>query len=133
MGFLNIFGFGVVYLICTLSFTKADPCVAKSPCSCVFSNGTGIDLTPAISSEFYTADTYAIKLNGTQYEMSTYFYHPCYDVSMNVSMPNPKSTCTSPLSVSSTLKFYDISLLFEARMLILHRYRFHHIIPASLV
>ncbi|KAJ8720192.1 hypothetical protein PYW07_012235 [Mythimna separata] len=99
MGFLNIFSFCVVYLICTSSFTKAEPCVAKSPCSCEFSNGTGIDLTPAISSAFYTADVYEVKMNGTQYEMSTYFYHPCYDVSMNISQPNPKNTCTSPLSI----------------------------------
>lgn len=100
MGFLNIFGIGVVYLICISSFTTADTCVSKTPCSCEFSNGTGIDLTPAVSSEFYTADTYAIKMNGTQYEMSTYYYHPCYDVNINVSQSNPKTTCTSPLSVS---------------------------------
>lgn len=101
MGFLNIFGFVVVYLICSSSFTDADTCVTRSPCSCVFSNGTGIDLTPADPSTFYTADIYAIKMNGTQYEMSTYYYHPCYDVSINVSQPSPRNTCTSPLSVSS--------------------------------
>ncbi|KAF9817264.1 hypothetical protein SFRURICE_014417 [Spodoptera frugiperda] len=99
MGFFKVFGFIVIYLTCTLSFNNADPCEMRGPCVCVFSNGTGIDLTPAISTEFYTASTYEVKMNGSQYEMSTYYYHPCYDVNLNVSQSIPKNTCTLPLSI----------------------------------
>nr|XP_021193792.2 uncharacterized protein LOC110378732 [Helicoverpa armigera] len=109
MGLLHIFSFVVIYLTCSSSFTNADTCVQKTPCSCVFSNGTGIDLTPAISAEFYTADVFAVRMNGSQYEMSTYFYHPCYDVSMNVSQVGPQNTCTSPLSICRHV--YTMSLL----------------------
>lgn len=129
MGFFKVFGFIVIYLTCTLSFNNADPCEMRGPCVCVFSNGTGIDLTPAISTEFYTASTYEVKMNGSQYEMSTYYYHPCYDVNLNVSQSIPKNTCTLPLSVSCiapNIDNYSRYIVIVERLGRLTRYGFHN-------
>ncbi|CAH0625407.1 unnamed protein product [Chrysodeixis includens] len=116
MGFLNIFSFFVVYLSCTSFVNAKDVCAAKAPCVCAFPNGTGIDLTPAKSTTFYSADTFMVKNNGTQYELSTYYYHPCLDININVSQPNLLNTCTSPLSICrhvSTMNLQNVTNIFK--------------------
>lgn len=85
---------GLLVVIC-----KAEECVPKGPCSCAFSNGTGIDLAPAVKATFYSTQTYQLKNNGTQYELSTYYYHPCFDVLLKENSTATFNTCVKPLSV----------------------------------
>lgn len=82
------------------SSLSADVCIKKGPCTCEFSNGTGIDLTPTANDKFYMAQIYQAKSNGTQLELSTYYYHPCYDTLPKINSSKPTDTCGGPLSVS---------------------------------
>lgn len=91
----------VVFLI---SVCTADECVPKGPCSCEFSNGTGIDLAPAVKATFYQTQIYQLKNNGSQYELSTYYYHPCFDVLLKINATASVNTCTKPLSVRYILR-----------------------------
>ncbi|CAH0726976.1 unnamed protein product, partial [Brenthis ino] len=86
----------IVFLI---SVCTADECVPKGPCSCEFSNGTGIDLAPAVKATFYETQIYQLKNNGSQYELSTYYYHPCFDVLLKINATASVNTCTKPLSI----------------------------------
>ncbi|XP_075977185.1 uncharacterized protein LOC142977271 [Anticarsia gemmatalis] len=97
MAFLYIYGFLFTFVSCALAVK--DTCVKTSSCVCLFPNGTGIDLSPAVSTSFYSAQIYDVKMNGSQYEMITYYYHPCYDVKINVTDQQAQSTCTDPLSI----------------------------------
>lgn len=90
----------VVYILVLLSLTcTAEECVPKGPCSCEFLNGTGIDLTPAVKALFYSTQTYQLKNNGAQYELNTYYYHPCFDVLLKENSTAAVNTCVKPLSV----------------------------------
>lgn len=103
--FLFIF---ICIIFLPASIYAQDVCVKKSSCICEFSNGTGIDLTPINKSTFFTAQTFSSKMNGTQIELSTYYYHPCFDVTLMVNTTAP-NTCNKPLAVSTC---DSISLLF---------------------
>lgn len=95
-----VFWFSLFYLI-SLSVCTDDTCQPLTSCSCEFSNGTGIDLTPAEKSTFYSAQNYKFNETGGQIELQTYYYHPCYDVAMPLPGNNTEfSSCTGPLSVS---------------------------------
>lgn len=93
--------YDLIFLYFTCAITVyADTCVNKSPCVCIFPNGTGFDLTPSVSSSFYTAVTFAEKSNGSVYQMSTYFFHPCTDVKLNVTIPTDAGdSCKGDVSV----------------------------------
>lgn len=93
-------GFIFIYLGFISSPLRADQCVKKGPCTCEFSNGTGFDLTPTANNKFFTAQIYQSKMNGTQLELSTYYYHPCYDILPKINASKPTDTCGVPLSVS---------------------------------
>lgn len=91
-----------VFLLVILSVNAEDVCVKRSACSCVFPNGTGIDLSPSAKNSVYTSvNTYESKQNGSQLDMSVYFYHPCYDVTLGADVVTPvaNNTCKSYLSV----------------------------------
>ncbi|XP_047507977.1 uncharacterized protein LOC125051595 [Pieris napi] len=75
-----------------------DVCVKKGPCTCEYSNGTGIDLSPAVKATFYTTQTYELRMAGAEYALTTYFFHPCFDVTPSVNSTNPGG-CNSPLSL----------------------------------
>lgn len=93
-------GFIFICLGLISSSLSADECVKKGPCTCEFSNGTGFDLTPTATNKFLTAQIYQSKMNGTQLELSTYYYHPCYDILPKVIANKTTNTCGVPLSVS---------------------------------
>lgn len=91
-----------VVLLVILSVNAEDVCVKRCACSCVFPNGTGIDLSPSAKNSVYTSvNTYESKQNGSQLDMSVYFYHPCYDVTLGADVVTPvaNNTCKSYLSV----------------------------------
>ncbi|XP_041981577.1 cation-dependent mannose-6-phosphate receptor-like [Aricia agestis] len=93
----NISLLSFVYLALIFSTSAQDVCTKKGPCSCEFSNGTGIDLSPS-GKAFYTTQTYELKNNGTQYALSTYFYHPCHDELPQLNSTTT-GTCNVPLSI----------------------------------
>ncbi|XP_045499546.1 uncharacterized protein LOC123697173 [Colias croceus] len=76
-----------------------DVCVKKGPCKCEFSNGTGIDLAAAAKATFYTTQTFELQMGGAEYVLSTYYYHPCFDVTPSVNSSKPGTGCDSPLSL----------------------------------
>lgn len=96
----------LIYFSFLYSLTYADVCVKKSSCVCEFSNGTGIDLSLAVKSTFYTVDTYEINANESQYTFSTFFYHPCFDALLEANKPVANNTCTISLSVSIEIILY---------------------------
>ncbi|CAH2090305.1 unnamed protein product [Euphydryas editha] len=96
----------LVFLLKTV-YTQ-DVCVAKGPCSCEYSNGTGIDLSPTVKGIFYTTQSYRVKNNGTQYEFSTYYYHPCVDVLFPVNETALNNSCDKPLSICRHKIVFDI-------------------------
>lgn len=81
-------------------------CVKKGPCRCLFSNGTGYDLTPsAARPSFFEAQQYSVSSNGSEYQLHTFYYHPCNDIAPNFPpIPTGKSSCVSNLSVSNFFK-----------------------------
>lgn len=104
MSFLPIPSFLIISLASVLSI-YADDCIMKSSCVCVFPNGTGIDLTPAVPSTFYTAQAYDenLKTSPTSkyMELTTFYYFPCSDTTFNMTIPSDaKTTCNQALSVS---------------------------------
>lgn len=76
-----------------------DVCVSKGPCSCEYPNGTGIDLSPTLKGTFYSTQSFKVKNNGTQFELSTYYYHPCSDVMLPINITASNNSCDKPLSV----------------------------------
>lgn len=98
----NFFSLAIVYLFFVrFSECEEDKCVKRGPCECVFPNGTGIDLSPTMLTEptspFYLAKTFkseTVLSNDTKYTVSTYYFHPCADIS--VAKP---TSCAKPLSV----------------------------------
>ncbi|XP_073946111.1 uncharacterized protein [Choristoneura fumiferana] len=68
-------------------------CVQRSRCSCVFPNGTGIDLLPSAKKSVLTSfNTYEETLYPSSgVVLSTYYYHPCYDVTFAGSIIEPTS------------------------------------------
>lgn len=102
----NFFSLAFVYLVLVkFSECMEDICVKKGPCKCVFPNGTGIDLSPAMLTvatppQFYQAkDFKAEKAPNTKtaLTLTSYYFHPCADVSINNLYGD---TCKKPLSVS---------------------------------
>ncbi|XP_063828861.1 uncharacterized protein LOC135078205 [Ostrinia nubilalis] len=96
----NIIGFAFVYLVFLGPFgCKADTCAQKGPCSCVYPNGTGIDLSPSVLPQgFYQVQGFKTFYNASVvslYELDTYYFHPCADVSLNVS----RFSCNRPMSM----------------------------------
>ncbi|XP_049874858.1 uncharacterized protein LOC126372970 isoform X1 [Pectinophora gossypiella] len=85
--------------VVSFSVKAQDVCVQKTACSCEFSNGTGIDLSESAKSSFFTTQIYELRENNTQYELATYYYHPCFDVLPKVNTTVPGSTCNIPLSI----------------------------------
>ncbi|XP_047533725.1 uncharacterized protein LOC125068587 [Vanessa atalanta] len=100
IGVNNIYCLSIVFFVFLLkTVCTEDICVAKGPCSCVFSNGTGIDLSLTIKATFYSTQSFKLKNNGSQYELSTYFYHPCTDVLLKVNSTATNNSCDKPLSI----------------------------------
>ncbi|KPJ06552.1 Cation-dependent mannose-6-phosphate receptor [Papilio machaon] len=89
----------LIYFSFLYPLTRADVCVKKSSCVCEFSNGTGIDLSLAVKSTFYTVDTFEINANESQYTFSTYLYHPCFDALPITNKSAANNTCTTSLSL----------------------------------
>lgn len=97
----SFIGIVIAYLsIISTVVHSEDVCVKKGPCTCEYSNGTGIDITPAAKATFYTTQTFELRMAGAEYALSTYFFHPCYDVTPSVNSTKPGG-CDSPLSVST--------------------------------
>lgn len=102
----------LVAFIVTLAYLSPaiaeDICVQKGPCSCVFSNGTGIDLSAAVKPTFYQVQTYESRKNGTQFELQTYYFHPCFDVDPKVNSTKEGDTCGKPLSICRHVNTMDL-------------------------
>ncbi|CAG9583161.1 unnamed protein product [Danaus chrysippus] len=90
----------------TIASTE-DVCVKKGPCSCEFSNGTGIDLSPTATG-FAMTQTYELKNDGSQYSLSTYYYHPCYDIQLKINTTKVIGTCGNPLSICRYTRNFDL-------------------------
>lgn len=112
----------IIFLLIAVYFTSdtngEDVCVKKGPCSCVFSNGTGIDLTPTNSTTFFTATNFAVKMEGKQFELSTYYYHPCKDLMPPVNKTSANDTCDKTLAVSRLIT--KLSFKFSRYLACLH-------------
>ncbi|KAJ0176163.1 hypothetical protein K1T71_008337 [Dendrolimus kikuchii] len=94
-----VFYFCWFYFI-SLTVCTDDTCQPLTSCSCEFSNGTGIDLTPAEKSTFYSTQNYKLDDSSGNIELHTYYYHPCYDATMPVpGNATESSTCSVPLSI----------------------------------
>ncbi|XP_059062237.1 uncharacterized protein LOC131855038 [Achroia grisella] len=85
----------VLLTFVTVSINAQDVCVKRNPCSCMFSNGTGIDLTPTNTTTVYTTATYQKKKNGLQYRMETFYFHPCTDFKITPDDSEPKDNVTN--------------------------------------
>lgn len=95
-----------VYFTC---INGQDVCVKKGPCSCVFANGTGIDLAPTSkSTTFFTATNFATKMEGKQYELSTYYYHPCVDMLPPVNKTTANDTCDKALAICRHVSTFQL-------------------------
>lgn len=81
-----------------------DVCLKKSACVCEFSNGTGIDLSSASKSTFFSAQTFEVAPATNAIELSTYYYHPCYDILLKPNSTTVNNTCTVPTAVSYNFK-----------------------------
>ncbi|XP_013191539.1 uncharacterized protein LOC106135718 [Amyelois transitella] len=100
IGLKNFLLCSCLYLSLIVSQNVAqDTCVKKSSCLCVFPNGTGIDLTPTVTTSFYQAMFNKLELNNTQTKLFTYYYHPCYDV-MHDFNTTTGSSCNKPLTLA---------------------------------
>lgn len=97
-----LFALGIFLCYLETIASTEDVCVKKGPCSCEFSNGTGIDLSPTANG-FAMTQTYELKNEGSQYSLSTYYYHPCYDIQLKINTTKVIGTCGNPLSVSTCL------------------------------
>ncbi|CAK1543060.1 unnamed protein product [Leptosia nina] len=94
-----LYPLGFLLCLSLINFARAqDVCVKKGPCTCEFSNGTGIDISPAAKATFYTTQTFELKMSGAEYALSTYYYHPCFDIKPSVNSSKPGG-CDSPLSL----------------------------------
>ncbi|KAL4711128.1 hypothetical protein ACJJTC_009499 [Scirpophaga incertulas] len=98
MAEMNVFcRFALLYIVYYFtSVCAGDVCVQKTPCKCIFPNGTGIDLSPAAKSSFYSA--YYQVQSSDSYDLSTYYLHPCSDIP-TIYSNNTASFCHDPLSV----------------------------------
>lgn len=99
MDFFNLLR--LCFLVITLyisSIDGQDTCAKQGPCTCVFPNGTGIDLKPVSTSTFYSAQMY--KNDGKELGLSTYYYHPCYDTILPINSTSPEDSCNKNLTVS---------------------------------
>lgn len=76
-----------------------DVCLKKSACVCEFSNGTGIDLSSASKSTFFSAQTFEVAPATNAIELSTYYYHPCYDILLKPNSTTVNNTCTVPTAI----------------------------------
>lgn len=110
---------GLVFICLGLvsSSVSADECVQKGPCTCEFYNGTGFDLRPIAKDTFFTAQIFQDKNNGTEREMSTYYYHPCIDLMLKLNANNVNNTCREPLAVSCVFTFKLFMLIVCNRKL----------------
>lgn len=90
-----------------------DVCVKKGPCTCEFANGTGYDLTPAVTTTFYQAQTYVAKDKPKQFELQTYYFHPCFDVQYMNSTGNKNDTCDKALSVSNLSECFFVCTMLN--------------------
>ncbi|KPI92600.1 Cation-dependent mannose-6-phosphate receptor [Papilio xuthus] len=95
----NIITCMLIYFSLLYPLTHADVCVKKSSCVCEFSNGTGIDLSSAVKSTFYSVDTFETNADESQYSFSTYLYHPCFDALPITNKSVANNTCTTSLSL----------------------------------
>lgn len=98
----NYLGFAFVFLVFLGPFEcSADICEQRGPCKCVYPNGTGVDLSPSVlPNGFYPVSYYKPTYNAAEvakYELQTYYFHPCADVSLNVSV----NSCNRPMTVST--------------------------------
>ncbi|KAM3962056.1 uncharacterized protein ACR2FA_003948 isoform 2-T2 [Aphomia sociella] len=84
MYLLNLIYLIVLFAVELPLIRAEDVCVKRSSCSCVFPNGTGIDLTPTANISFYTAVTYQEMQKGMHYRLSTYYFHPCRDFKLPI-------------------------------------------------
>ncbi|XP_053608364.1 cation-dependent mannose-6-phosphate receptor-like [Plodia interpunctella] len=117
--FRSLFWCSFFYLSLIISSNVAEDvsCVQKSSCVCVFPNGTGIDLTPTVTTSFYKVVFNKLEMKDTQTKLYTYYYHPCYDVKPTF---NATDTCNKPLTLArqtSTFTFvsknmYNLSAPF---------------------
>ncbi|XP_063538764.1 uncharacterized protein LOC134747997 [Cydia strobilella] len=91
-----------IFLLFILSVHGQDKCVKRNSCSCVFPNGTGIDLSPSAKNSVYTSKTtYDEKNNGIEIVVTTYYYHPCSDVLLTIDQSTSMNgtTCNRTLSL----------------------------------
>ncbi|XP_063385176.1 uncharacterized protein LOC134671295 [Cydia fagiglandana] len=94
--------FSIFLLFILSSVHGQDKCVKRNSCSCVFPNGTGIDLSPSAKNSVYTSKTiYDEKNKGVEIEVSTYYYHPCFNVLLTINQTTAMNgtTCNKPLSL----------------------------------
>lgn len=94
--------FSIFLLFILSSVHGQDKCVKRNSCSCVFPNGTGIDLSPSAKNSVYTSKTtYEEKNKSLEIVVSTYYYHPCFDVLLTVNQSSPMNgtSCNKPLSL----------------------------------
>ncbi|VVC94439.1 unnamed protein product [Leptidea sinapis] len=104
--------FGIVLFCITFNtniVSAQDVCVKKGPCSCEFSNGTGINLSPLANAAFYSTNTFDLKSEGTQYELSTYYYHPCIDAKPVVNSTKTTDTCGIPLAICRQVDTFNFN------------------------
>ncbi|KAI5646352.1 autophagy-related protein 27 domain-containing protein [Phthorimaea operculella] len=107
---MDAFNYLLCFVILSLSVLSSstnadDVCVQKTACSCEFANGTGIDLKNSAGSSFITTQMYEAEKNGSgmDYKLSTYYFHPCFDVKpvVNGTMP-PENKCNNALGIYRT-------------------------------
>lgn len=96
----------IIFTYFTFNINGENVCTKNGPCSCVFPNGTGIDLMPTNKSTFLITTNFDLKMKGKQIELSTYYYHPCFDMVPPVNKSTANDTCDKPLAVS-TMLFQD--------------------------
>ncbi|XP_061718131.1 uncharacterized protein LOC133525768 [Cydia pomonella] len=74
----------LITLLCVLpSVYCKDICVKKTPCRCEFPNGTYIDLTPSANNIAFKTLTSLTPRSQDEATLTTYYYHPCHDITMN--------------------------------------------------
>ncbi|XP_050668856.1 cation-dependent mannose-6-phosphate receptor-like [Leptidea sinapis] len=108
--------FGIVLFCITFNtniVSAQDVCVKKGPCSCEFSNGTGINLSPLANAAFYSTNTFDLKSEGTQYELSTYYYHPCIDAKPVVNSTKTTDSCGIPLAICRQVDTFNFNKIIS--------------------
>ncbi|XP_012285832.1 uncharacterized protein LOC105702679 [Orussus abietinus] len=90
--------FMLTFIIC-VGCTSSE-CIQQSPCSCVFPDGTGYDLSEL------EKEGYLSTVDDSRYPNYVFYFHPCKDVP--IKLDNKTTECSSHSGVSLCMKKDDV-------------------------